>query len=295
MVQIVVLLSSYNGEKYIEEQIDSILQQKDVLVRLVVRDDGSIDRTIKILEEYKNKGLLWYYTGKNLGPIWSFMDLLHNAPDCEYYALADQDDVWDSNKLITGIRQLNTDKPALYYHAMDVVDAELNSYDYYFREEKFSRSLEYSCMYGDEIAGCTMIFNKKLIQAIREYKPSFLTMHDGWVHRVCLCVNGDICADKTPYIHYRQHTSNTVGMKKRHMREKLDLVLHKEPKFSRLAHEMLIGYDKYLSPSNRAFLKHAVNYRTSENRAYMIKKTLGSNVSFGMKKDLIIKLIANMY
>lgn len=293
--RIVVLLSSYNGEKYIKEQIDSILQQADVSIRIIVRDDGSTDGTINILREYKAKGFLDYYTGENLGPVWSFMDLVYKAPDGDFYALADQDDVWDSHKLAAAIARFNTNKPALYYHAMDVVDRNLKSYDYYFRDEKFSKSLEYSCMYGDEIAGCTMVFNRQLLERIKEYKPSFLTMHDGWIHRVCLCVQGDMYADRKAYIHYRQHDSNTVGMKKRRISDRIGLFFHKNPKFSRLALEMLNGYSNYMSSSDKNFIEHAVNYRSIKNRIYMIRKTLSSNVSIKMKNDLIFKLLMNMY
>ena len=81
-----VLMSTYNGEKYLEEQIDSILAQKGCKVQLLVRDDGSSDGTIGILQKYHEEGYLEYYTGENLKPAKSFMDLLYNAPKAEYYA-----------------------------------------------------------------------------------------------------------------------------------------------------------------------------------------------------------------
>ena len=295
METVVVLLSTYNGEKYLKEQIESIISQRNVNIKLIVRDDGSKDSTIDILDDYKNRGLLTYYKGKNLGPIWSFMDLMYNAPSCKYYALSDQDDVWDLNKLYKGICALDNDRPSLYYHGMDVVDENLESYDFYFREEVFSKSLEYSCLYGDEIAGCTMIFNEKLLDKIKEYKPAFLTMHDGWIHRVCLCVHGSIYADKSPLIHYRQHSSNTVGMKKRHIRDKVALFIHKDPKFSKLAGEMFKGYQKYLTSEERGFLESAANYHSITNKIVMIKRTLRSKVPQKIKRDLLFKLMANMY
>lgn len=101
---ILVLMSTFNGEKFIREQIESILAQENVNIKLLVRDDGSTDKTLDILNEYKNKGKLNYYIGKNLGPQLSFMHLLQNAPYCEYYAFADQDDVWLKDKLSTAIK-----------------------------------------------------------------------------------------------------------------------------------------------------------------------------------------------
>ena len=63
-----------------------------------------------------------------------------------------------------------------------------------------------------------MVFNRKLADAVRLYEPRYITMHDGWVHRVCLSVGGTIISDKTPFINYRQHGGNTVGMKSRSLK-----------------------------------------------------------------------------
>ena len=71
--EVIVLMSTYNGEKYLKTQIDSILSQKGCQIRLIVRDDGSKDRTLDVLEEYALEGKLEYYQGKNAGPAWSFM------------------------------------------------------------------------------------------------------------------------------------------------------------------------------------------------------------------------------
>ena len=86
MEKVVVLMSTYNGEKYLEEQIKSIINQKDVQVDLFVRDDGSNDTTLEILSKYEKKNILKLYTGQNLKSAYSFMDLIMNAPNSEYYA-----------------------------------------------------------------------------------------------------------------------------------------------------------------------------------------------------------------
>ena len=95
MKTVAVLMSTYNGENYIKEQIESIFNQKGVIVKLYVRDDGSKDRTLEILKDY-NVNL---EKGTNIGYIKSFMWLIKNVPFADYYALADQDDVWDEDKL----------------------------------------------------------------------------------------------------------------------------------------------------------------------------------------------------
>ena len=125
--KIAVLLSSYNGEQFIKEQIDSVLNQKECKVSLLVRDDGSTDNTIKILENYVNKGNLNYYCGKNLKPAKSFLDLVKHSPECEFYAFCDQDDVWEEDKLISAINQIgDTSTPTCYHSAYMMVDKDLN-------------------------------------------------------------------------------------------------------------------------------------------------------------------------
>ena len=98
MEKVIVLMSTYNGEKYIKQQVDSILNQENVSVELVVRDDGSNDNTISILKEYEKAGKLIWYTGDNKGAAYSFFDLMEYAKnrydDYCYFALSDQDDIW---------------------------------------------------------------------------------------------------------------------------------------------------------------------------------------------------------
>lgn len=242
---VLILLSTYNGEKYLREQIESLIAQEDIYIKILVRDDGSNDDTLLILQEYKDKGVLDFYTGGNLKPARSFMELIFKAPEADYYALCDQDDVWDKHKVSVAVKKLKCQiKPALYYCAMNIVDQNLNKYGYYFREESKSKSLEYSCLFGDEIAGCTMVLNKKLMKAIRIYNPGFITMHDGWIHRICLCVNGEVIGDSNAYIQYRQHGRNTVGMNKRSLSQQYEKWRRKEKKLSKLANEMRIGYGK---------------------------------------------------
>ena len=120
-------MSTYNGEKYLREQIDSILGQRGVEVTLLVRDDGSSDATLSILDEYKSSGLLDYYCGSNLGPARSFMHLLQNAPASDFYAFSDQDDKWMDDKLLAAITSMegHESEPALYFSQTQLVDAGL--------------------------------------------------------------------------------------------------------------------------------------------------------------------------
>lgn len=88
MEKVTVLMSTYNGENYLIEQINSVLNQKDVEIQLIVRDDGSGDDTISILEEYEKLGKLTLIKGNNHGYIKSFMELIKNCGNSEYYVFA---------------------------------------------------------------------------------------------------------------------------------------------------------------------------------------------------------------
>ena len=106
MKKVTILLSSFNGEAYLEEQLGSIVAQKDVQTNILVRDDGSSDHTCDILDQWQQKAVLSWYRGENIGPARSFMDLLRQAGDSCYYAFSDQDDYWLSDKLKVAVDKL---------------------------------------------------------------------------------------------------------------------------------------------------------------------------------------------
>ena len=205
-------MSTYNGGKYIREQIDSILNQKGVHVRLIVRDDGSKDETLSILEEYKSNDKLLYYTGKNLGPQYSFMHLLQNAEADDYYAFADQDDVWLEDKLYVAVSMLenHNEGPALYFSQTQLVDSDLNKIDNVVISPflTLGESLIYACA-----SGCTMVFNNKLKNIVTGKKlPPKMPMHDIWLVLTNMAVGGYTHFDTVPHILYRQHGDNEVGL-----------------------------------------------------------------------------------
>lgn len=106
-MKIAVLISTYNGEKYIRDQIESIMSQKvDAQIDIIVRDDGSTDKTKDILEEYSKQKKLKWYTGENLKPANSFFNLLIQNETYDYYAFADQDDYWKNDKLRRAIEKI---------------------------------------------------------------------------------------------------------------------------------------------------------------------------------------------
>ena len=103
--KIAVLMSSYNGEKYIEEQIESIIEQENVVVDLFIRDDGSTDKTKEIITRFQSENI-HINLDYNIGVVKSFFELIKTADGYDYYALCDQDDVWDKDKLYVAIKHI---------------------------------------------------------------------------------------------------------------------------------------------------------------------------------------------
>ena len=215
-------MSTYCGERYLSQQIESIFSQDDVDVYLVIRDDGSSDRTQEILQEkqacYPDR--LFWYTGENMGVGGSFMDCLYAAvekhSDADYFALADQDDYWLEQKLARGIQTLEQMPVGLKMYTSNqiVSDESLNRQGLRFR-----KAPDYGygqILRGNMLSGCTFIMNTSFAQFVsrEENRPSAellrIRIHDVWLIEIA-SLFGTIYYDENSYILYRQHSNNVVG------------------------------------------------------------------------------------
>lgn len=220
-MQIAVIMSTYNGECYLEEQIKSILEQniadqEDVNLELFVRDDGSSDKTMEILNHYAGDKI-HVYAGCNKGYGRSFVDCLHEAVGFDYYAFSDQDDFWEKEKLKKAVDMLEAQKdsanlPAIYYSNVKVSDENLNVM--HTTELQCRKQTLESVSMRRSIAGCTMVFNGKLWKEIfrNTVTDNLLAQgHDSFIISLCYALGGVVYCDKNAYIRYWQHTGNTVG------------------------------------------------------------------------------------
>lgn len=215
MNQVLVLMATYNGEKYLDQQLYSIYNQKGVMVEVLVRDDGSKDNTCSILNSWSKREKLKWYTGEHLSVKYGFYDLMLKAAETqyEYFAFCDQDDIWDADKLATALNNIDKypkEKMCLYYCGQRLVDEELNILS--IHDLKDNRSNFARFMFNDA-AGCTQVFNRSLLNRIVQYRPTNMSMHDVWLVKVCLALGGELIVDKNPHMNYRQHTNNVVGLK----------------------------------------------------------------------------------
>ncbi len=299
-MRILVLLSTYNGEIFIREQLDSILGQKNVEVDILVRDDGSDDNTLKILQEYRMayKGQITIVDGSNVGAANSFMQLLKYAKDkdYDYYALSDQDDVWLADKMNAAIQMCSTtlkiEKPTLYFGRYQMVDSCLNKIETPWQKPKIS----FGHALVDNVAtGCTMVFNRSLLLKLCEYEPDYLVMHDDWIFKVCVALGGDIYYDENPMILYRQHSHNVIGgigdaFFKRWFQRIRKIFARSENKRFRIAQELVKGYYEELPDENQELLLTIVNYKKGFNRlkAFLNPQLCGQNVEGTLRAKFMI-------
>ena len=299
MEKVCVLMSSYNGEKYIKEQIDSILKQTNVEISLIVRDDGSSDETINILEEYSTTdNRVQYYKGKNIGPAFSFLNLINDAPYFDYYALADQDDVWDMDKLEIAISMLkkeaNTDIPLMYYSNLRVVDEDLN----FVRNAHDNPAIienKYSVLVDSMPTGCTMVFNRKTVEMIQQGLPEKCTMHDTWIYLICTFF-GKCIYDFEPHISYRQHANNVIGtyLQKKYLKllkERFKRIFDRElqPRYTN-ASNFFICFEKKLNSHDKKKIQLICNYKNSlKNRIKLLadKEIRGFTIS----RDVVYRVL----
>lgn len=211
--KILVLLSSWNGEQFISEQLRSILsQQIDAELQILIRDDGSTDRTITLVKAIDDSRIT-LIEGNNIGVKASFLQLLGQAAelDPDFVALADQDDVWHPEKLAVAVDRLaETEVPALYCSALELVDGELSPLGLYVAKEHIGFR---QAVFSNIATGCTCVMNRALLDKTHSAPdPDNILMHDWWIYMVSAAF-GQVFYDETAHISYRQHGGNQIGLK----------------------------------------------------------------------------------
>jgi len=210
--QVAVLLSTYNGEKYLSEQLDSILAQRGETASIYVRDDGSSDSTLALLKARRGTGELEYEAGENIGPARSFLNLVFSAPEHDFYAYADQDDIWLPGKLeraIASLAEYDPDVPQLYFSNATNVDAEGTPTGNLLNTQT-PPGLGNALVQCFSI-GATMVFNRAArTLLVKSGMPLHMAMHDWWTY-LLIASFGKLVYDPEPSMLYRQHGGNVFG------------------------------------------------------------------------------------
>ncbi|MEJ5114519.1 glycosyltransferase family 2 protein [Erwinia billingiae] len=215
-----ILFCSYNGEKYLREQLDSIIGQTHTNWTLYISDDGSTDNTSRIIEEYKNKlpdNKLILLKGPSKGFAANFLSLMKNPHiKSSYYAFSDQDDIWLETKLeravgMVKVAESNNSTPFVLYGGRTRLINEykeiIGHSSIFKRDFKLENALLQSYSGGN-----TMLFNDALKKKV-ESLPEEITIvsHDWYLYIICSAFAGVNVYDPEPQILYRQHSNNIVG------------------------------------------------------------------------------------
>ena len=210
-MKIAVLMSTYQGEAFIVEQLASILTQLPLTGLVLIRDDGSTDATIALVASIGDSRIR-LVRGENLGFSKSFFWLLaHVPPDFEMIMLADQDDVWLPEKIqwAWDVMQSAGEVPTLYCTRLQLVDSQLRTLHLspqWIRPPSFANAL---C--ENIVTGCTIALNPAALPLINDNgNQSLIFFHDWWIYLV-ISAFGRVIVDDRVSILYRQHHANVVG------------------------------------------------------------------------------------
>jgi len=222
--KVIILMATYNGSKFLKEQIESIIYQSHPNWELWIRDDNSSDSTVEIIRYYENSDsrirLVKDLDG-NIGVSNNFLKLLSLAAlsDVNYFCFSDQDDVWVSNKIekqLSFIKKNEYSKRAVLVHSdLEVVNDKLARIDASFmnflnihHENDNAISV---LLTQNFVTGCTMMMNRELIDVALPVSNQ-VVIHDWWL-ALCASAVGEIVYINQPMVKYRQHESNEVGIR----------------------------------------------------------------------------------
>lgn len=225
-----ILLATYNGERYLRQQLDSLFGQTSQNFRLVIHDDGSTDSTVEIINEYRDKypdRIEIFYGNSCGGPKENFLWMFGRV-EADYYLFCDQDDVWFPEKFERSIEALEEAEGTIHYEGdeiqpvcvftdMTVVDENLNNLsDSFIRYiGRLPSNTAYTQILIDNpAAGCTMCFNRQLRDLVVQLVPSLdmnnIPMHDVLILEIA-AIMGKVVAIDEPLAYYRQTGHNTMG------------------------------------------------------------------------------------
>lgn len=216
MSTITILLPTYNGEKYLEEQINSILNQSYSDFSLVISDDGSSDNTRKILKtfESKDKRIQVFYHQKNKGFLKNF-EFLCKKVTTPYCMFSDQDDVWKPTKIEKMLNYIKKTKSALVYCDMEITDKNLNIlfpsfHKHMNKEKKCEKYNDFDLLKLENVvSGCSMIVKSEIIKQALPF-PEGIIIYDWWISLIAT-QNGKVSYLNESLQYYRQHENNSIG------------------------------------------------------------------------------------
>ena len=208
-----ILLSTYNGEKYLKDQLNSFFELEEFeKCKILIRDDGSIDGTRVILQQYEKYDQFDIVYGENMGITASYLWLMeHSDKSCRYFALSDQDDIWLPNKISLAMSVLNgkdNTEPVLYGTLSHIVDEDLKP----ICDMPIPRRpvTYYNAMIQNVLPGHTQMLNRAMLELIIRHEAREVHVIDWWFYLAGSAVGEIVFLPEYTVLH-RLHTTNAVG------------------------------------------------------------------------------------
>uniref|UniRef100_UPI004047EF12 glycosyltransferase n=1 Tax=Polynucleobacter sp. TaxID=2029855 RepID=UPI004047EF12 len=253
-----VMLATFNGEKYLNEQILSIRSQSQSNLKIYYSDDCSTDLTIETINQYSD--IVSVGTGANYGlGALNFYSLIANVPDnYDFYSFSDQDDIWLPNKLCNGVQKLESE-------GYDLYSSNLIAYDFFKKIKIVRRNTDqttHDYLYQSLSAGCSYILTKKLFLEVKKVVKergveNLRISHDWLVYGIARKHNMKCMVDEIPSLIYRQHKNNETGVNAFNMRTLVRLYkrfLNGKYKKERLLLHKILGYNEKMTKINHALI-----------------------------------------
>ena len=295
-------MSTYNGEKYLPAQIDSIMNQSFVDVTLYIRDDNSSDNTVSVIKDYCNRSDRIVYAEdisgvhNDIGIGSSFFHLLRyvkkSCAEYDYYAFSDQDDVWNEDKLSRAVTALSGKRKALYFSKKTIVnnDMEIIGKDPAKMLGDFTDYLS-----PNDAFGCTIVIDKIFADMLLEKEiESYPFIHDITMFKTAVCTDTEIVFDQSETIRYRQHALNVTGNRSTALFSAENvkrLVSGRRHYLSLLSKYILRDYGEYVNSESKENLKAVIDYRKWHNGVELLKMYFKSERSPREKVRFMLMII----
>ena len=299
--KISIAMATYNGERFLREQLDSLYSQTHVPDEIVVVDDRSTDGTAAILEEYhQKKGLRYYINEKNLGVNRNFEKAIRLCTG-DYVAISDQDDVWLPYKVETSLKKLveiEHGKPACVSSQCIGVDKDLNKLPSYPRINDDTYGYKATILQDGVSQGCSLMFNRALIDTLKEF-PEKWFMYDAYIAIVAASTGVKYNIAK-PLMYYRHHDLNVVGRERKpapllgrivnHLRIWKFSSIFENKRF-RFINYIYNTYSNEISPESKELMEILLKYEHS-SLLFKLKYLRSENYfSFMQKVSIMGKLL----
>ena len=205
-MKVSVCIATYNGEKFIKQQIDSIISQLAEDDEIIISDDSSTDSTIKIIESFNDNRIKLYQNQKFRNPSFNFENAIKNS-NGNFIFLADQDDLWKSNKVIKMVEKLEEGFDLVVSNAI-IGDENLKTIKNSYFEWRNSKTGIFKNFYKNSYLGCCMAFKKSILTKVLPF-PKHIPMHDIWIGMIAEIYYKPTFFDEKLII-YRRHSQNST-------------------------------------------------------------------------------------